>query len=228
MRKVLMALVAMLGLTFNMSAQNSGEDNGFGLKLHIGIPSSDYGCPESTSTSLYSTKYTTSAAMFGLDLDNRWYVWHNNHFGVAVDAHWLDLSIGAGEYEAKTTYKISSYDLAEKKYTADLISFEAGFLGVGPMFTYYIGHDMAVDGYYKIVPTYLFAITEDPEDEDDSLFYGGFTFTHNVGAAFRWKFLQAGLEYRLGNVEMEEFDSDDDFEYDSKANSLRIFFGFKF
>ncbi|MBO4805125.1 MAG: hypothetical protein J5554_03710, partial [Paludibacteraceae bacterium] len=161
MKKVLLALVATLGLTFNMSAQNPGEDNGFGLKLRVAIPSSEYGCNDNTSS--ITNEY--SGILYGIDLDNRWYVWHNDMFGVAVNAHWMDFSFGTGEIETKSTAKILGKDLYSGE--TDVTNMEFGFLGVGPMFTFYIGHDMAVDGYYNIVPTSRFMIVDSADDKED-------------------------------------------------------------
>ena len=227
MKKALLALVATLGLTFNMSAQNPGEDNGFGLKLHVAIPGSEYGNEGKTSNSLYTTEREYSGLLFGIDLDNRWYVWHNDMFGVAVNAHWMDFSFGAGEIETTAKSKASLGSLSVKSSSSvDVTNMEVGLLGVGPMFTFYLGHDMAVDGYYNIVPTAMCMFEENQKDDEDDYFFWGAGLTHNVGAAFRWKFLQTGLEYRLGNMDLEE--DDEDIEYEASANSLRVFFGFKF
>ena len=204
-----------------MSAQNPGEDNGFGLKLHVAIPGSEYGCNDNSSA--VTNEY--SGTLFGIDLDNRWYVWHNDMFGVAVNAHWMDFSFGSGEIESKSKAKILGKDLYSGE--TDVTNMELGLLGVGPMFTFYIGHDMAVDGYYNIVPTSMFMMVDSADDDDDDPFYWGVGLTHDVGAAFRWKFLQAGVEYRLGKIELEDSDIDNS-EFDANANSLRLFMGFKF
>ena len=36
MKKALLAIAAVLGLSLNASAQKAGEDNGFGLRLNVG------------------------------------------------------------------------------------------------------------------------------------------------------------------------------------------------
>ncbi|MCQ2194687.1 MAG: hypothetical protein MJZ28_07005 [Paludibacteraceae bacterium] len=223
MKKVFFAIATLLSMALGASAQNPGEDNGFGLKLQVGIPGNNYGCPENHSETGYSLKHEYSGAMFGLGLENRWYVWHNDKMGVAVHARWMDILLGGGEVTTKTSIigkKVSSE-------TVDVMNVELGLLGVGPMYTFYFGHDMAVDGYYNIVPTYMLAVYEAEKDDDDDVFMGGFGFTHNIGAAFRWKFLQAGLEYKLGEIELEDYDDNVE-NYDSKANGLKVFFGFKF
>lgn len=230
MKKAFFAIATLLSMALGASAQNPGEDNGFGLKLQVGIPGNNYGCPENHSETGYSCKYEYSGAMFGLGLENRWYVWHNDKMGVAVHARWMDILLGGGEVTAKTSI------IGEKVFseTVDVMNVELGLLGVGPMYTFYFGHDMAVDGYYNIVPTYMLAVYE--AGTDDDIHMGGFGFTHNIGAAFRWKFLQAGLEYKLGEIELEDYDgpttssgiSSADNSYDAKANGLKVFFGFKF
>lgn len=227
MKKVFLALAAFAGLAFSASAQTPGEDNGFGLKINFGAPVGNYGCPEKESKLGFSTEYEFSGASFGISIDNRWYVWHNDRHGVAVNAHWLDITGMAGEVEKTTKRELGSLTKTETRKN-DAMAAEVGFLGVGPMYTFYIGNEMAVDGYYNIVPTYQFFSIEGNDEDDDSNF-GGMGVTHNIGAAFRWKFLQAGLEFRMGEIELEGLEDDyEDWSYDAGANSFKFFVGFKF
>lgn len=229
MKKVFITLAAFMGLTLAATAQNPGQDNGLGLKISIGSVASDYGCPEGkTVTTLgikTSTEYEVSGALFGFALDNRWYVWHNDRHGIAVNAHWLDLTVIDGDIE--TTVKTP---LSKTTFEQDAVAGELGFLGVGPMYTFYLGNQMALDGYYNLVPTAQYiSIDNDSDDGDETTEYIGFGFTHNIGAAFRWRFLQAGFEFRIGEIELENTDDDvKDDDYDAGASSFKAFVGFKF
>lgn len=215
MKKVFFAIATLLSMAFGASAQNPGEDNGFGIKLHVGALSAKGDVEYDGKATGFEGK--VSGIDFGVDLSNRWYVWHNDKFGIAVDAHWMDFSFGSGELEIKQKL------LGSQKY--DGTAFELGLLGVGPMFTFYLGNEMAIDGYYNFIPNTMFLLPEDM-DEDDS-FYWGVGYTNKVGAAFRWKFLQAGLEYSLGNIELENSEESDE-SIDADTNNFRVVFGFKF
>ncbi len=204
MKKFFLALATFAGLSLNAFAQaEPGNDNGFGLKLQVGIAGGSF----SKEIAGQKVEMDHSGIGYGLELDNRWYVWHNDKMGAAINARWLDF-----EYTPGTT----SYKGLEE----DVNSVEAGILGVGPMFTYYLGNNMAVDAYYNIVPSVSAAIGDD-------VTYLGFGLAHHAGAAFRYKVFQAGCEYRFGKFEVADVD-DDDFTMDAPLNNLRIFLGFKF
>ena len=69
--------------------------------------------------------------------------------------------------------------------------------------------------------------------EDETYTYAGFGFTHAIGAAFRYKALNIGLEYVMGSVNSEGTYSGDygDEDLDSQkniANNFRIMIGAKF
>ena len=247
-----------------------GEDNGFGLKLSVGFPRGTYS--QTTSFNLLgvqsstTSEYEQDATSFGLTLENRLYVCPQEKWGVAVHARWIDMNYAAGDMKVKSLSTSASYgetsasedlDLSGD-YTMDMKNAEIGFLGVGPMFTYYLGNDMAIDVFYNLVPTFMYSnlkpkeasiagfdvdLTGDDDiwdwdwDEDDDTSsssdddseknYIGVGITHNIGAAFRYKFLQAGVEYRLGKMEIAEVDDDAD-TFDYKTNCFKIFVGFKF
>lgn len=211
-----MAIVAALGLAFNLSAKN--EDNGFGLKLNVGIAGGAY--TKEYTVSGYGISYSSSVDMDrsgiggGLALDNRWYIKPQPKWGIAVDARWLDFQ-----------YSACSLDDDDN---VDINSIEAGILGVGPLFTYYLNDDMAIDAYYNIVPTLAVAASSSDDDNSDDMTYLGFGVAHHVGAAFRYKVFQGGVEYRLGKINVENTDDDWDDDMDAPMNQFRIFVGFKF
>jgi hypothetical protein len=70
-------------------------------------------------------------------------------------------------------------------------------------------------------------------NDDETYTYAGFGFTHAIGAAFRYKALNIGLEYVMGSINSEGTYSGDygDEDLDSQkniANNFRIMIGAKF
>lgn len=251
MRKFVLSIAALLCIHFSATAQAPGEDNGMGLKLHAGIPNGSYGIPGTIRVEEKglrgSEEFELSGTQFGITLDHRWYLWHNNHNGIAINAHWLDMGSTFGEMELKRKEtRPMGYEYEETgQASMDVTVLEAGFLGVGPIYTFYPGLGFSVDAYYNIVPTAMFTLYE--ENDLDDMSYGGFGFTHNLGVAFRWLIFQGGVEYRFGKIEMEcltdfadDFDQyysddsrysfgyDDKFTYKSNMENLRFFLGLKF
>lgn len=225
MKKTFLALATLLGLISNATAATPGEDNGLGIRLNVGISGGDYSqeytddhySPAMTPEALYPVSGTS----FGLILDNRWYVWHNNKLGAAIQARWLDANIMLGELANFKPYNDTKY--------VDMTNIEGGILGVGPMFTFYLNNDMAIDAYYNIMPTYIHSSMQMDERYEfvQEYKFHGFGVTHHIGAAFRWKVLQAGLEYRIGTIGMEESEYEG-FEMDASMNSFRVNLGVKF
>ena len=245
-RLLLWAATALLCM--NTFAQTQGDDNGFGIKLFAGFGGDKYGLSteeidmldETESDDLYK-KVTT----FGLSLDNRWYVANPGRFGIAVNARWLDCSFGRRKYEAE--FSILS---AESK--TQYIDF--GLLGVGPMGTFYLNNDMAIDLYYNIQANAsvfkgsvdasidlslddiflsdddddYFISWEDEDDSDDSSVNAAFGVAHFIGADFRFRKFQVGVEYKIANLKGTDW-GDDDVSYTKfRQNQLRVFLGLKF
>ena len=101
---------------------------------------------------------------------------------------------------------------------------------MGPVGTFAINSDIAIDGYYNLRPTLLIS-----GSTADSYTYGslGFGATHALVATFRWKALSVGLEYVAGKVNSavaEEIDGTTNDLDDAKviANNFRLVIGAKF
>ena len=236
--KKLFLLVATL---FSMSvfAQEQGDDNGFGLKLHAGICGSSYGAqkvevdlgPLSGDSDWKKDENRSNKPLFGASIDNRWYVANPGNFGIAIDARWLDIAIGKSKWEKEGVEYMNSTNA------------QIGLLMPGVIGTFYLGNDMAVDAFYNIGASVAISAAEsslegaayDALDDTD----WGFGFSHFLGAAFRYKVFQAGVEYNFAHLKsVTWFDDEEDDSLNSAVNSiaetrtkfdnLRIFLGFKF
>jgi hypothetical protein len=70
-------------------------------------------------------------------------------------------------------------------------------------------------------------------NEDETYTYAGFGFTHAIGAAFRYKALNIGLEYVMGSINSGgtytgSYEDEDLGSQKNIANNFRIIIGAKF
>jgi len=114
---------------------------------------------------------------------------------------------------------------------------DVSFFEIGPIGTYALTKDIALDAYYNLRPTglasaiMLSANSGSYEDEK----YSGVGFTHALGAAVRYKALNIGLEYVAGGINSEGTlsysgsTSDETLETKKNVvNNVRIMLGAKF
>jgi len=208
MKQIRTLLIAslLLSLMLNTHAQKDRTlSNGFSIQLIVGIPSPEYGVSKDATVD----KEFQFSSLFGLQLGNRWYFTNSDQFGIGLMVNWFDVSSALASYEIQQDEIIR-------------LTVDATFLELGPIGTYAINSDMAVDAYYNLRPTGLatIAIDENSSIEDDA--YGS-GFTHALGAAFRWKVLSVGIESVLGNIK-----DYDDSEIKLQANNFRFVIGVKF
>lgn len=248
--KKLFLLVATL---FSMSAfaLEQGEDNGFGLRIHAGFYDADkYGKVEveddggifgdlmdeaEDAANEESGLEEKKIPLFGMSIDNRWYVAKPGNFGIAIDARWLDFGIGK---------QTASQDGEEFWKSTNI---QAGLLMPGVIGTYYLGNDMAIDVHYNVGATIAVKNAEyvgemaDAFDELEGLgglgsMLGGlagsmsgyedgtswgFGVSHFFGASFRYKVFQAGFEYNIAKLKtVDWFDDDDDVDVSTDDDDM--------
>lgn len=205
---LLFAFLFVTGTLLNVNAQeNRTLSNGFSIKIVLGVPSNSFGAEEPVDSTM---KY---GMMGGLQLGNQWYFHPADKYGFGLMVNWFDLSAAAK----------SAGD--EARATIDL-----SVLEFGPIGTFALSDQMAIDGYYNLRPTILMNIeTWSNRYGDYSNTWEGVGLTHAVGAGFRWSVLSAGLEYVFGKVkyDSETFNGVDENKV-MKANSFRIILGVKF
>ena len=208
----LLVFLFFIGLLSNIQAQRAIK-NGFSINAVLGIPSENFGLdgvPELLNSDLQLKM------LYGLQLGNRWYFKTTNQYGIGLMVNWIDFTVGL----KSTTIGYSDYGIAALDFT---------FLEMGPIGTFAISEDMAIDGYYNLRPT-VFSWAIASEDED-SYAAAGTGFSHTIGAAFRYKALNIGLEYVLGSIKVsQDEDSGLNIPNNGKmnANSFRIIIGAKF
>lgn len=189
---ILVSLMLLVAFVSNTFAQKSRTlSNGFSVNFVTGFPSASFGAPESVSS---DEKY---GALFGLKLGNRWYFAPQENYGFGLMVNWVDFAMAL---KSGTDTYIDDNDISVASDWART-TMDITFLGLGPIGTYAINDDMAIDGYYNLRPTFLISGEVQTLSSDDlTTAYGGFGLTNALGAAFRWKVLNVGVEYVMGKV----------------------------
>lgn len=216
MRKItiLLLTVLLLGAVNNVQAQRT-LSKGFSVSGAIGIPFGTYGYSEAPASNYQLSSY------MGVQMGHRWYFSPSKTFGVGLMINWLDISLGAtGDVENNIDWGKAVFDITVLEF--------------GPIATYAISDDIALDGYFNIRPGIVStAFVEIPTSGvQESWVYAGSGFTHTLGAAFRWKALNVGLEYVGGGINcVGTYDGNSTSTIPDKRiqlNSLRLMVGAKF
>ena len=210
MKKSVTMLLVILLIGSSSDGWAQALKKGMSLKAQLGFPSAAFNWNEDIEVDyMYGISY-------GLQVGNQWYLLKGESAGLGLMINWLDVT-----YASK---KGTSADGDFKRRSVDLAVLE-----VGPLGTYAITDQLALDVYYNLRPTGLVSgYTVDDEDEEG---YSGAGVTHAVGGGFRYNLLSVGVEYVFGNTKIN-WDSADPklFPDDTKikADCFRIVAGIKF
>ena len=211
---ILSAIILFVGLSINSFAQKDRKlKNGFSICLVTGFPSSTYGF---TKDSQIDTQ-DKLGGIWGLKLGNRWYFSPKEKYGFGLMVNWIDFS-----------YSMKSNTINGNTSARAVGDFS--FVEFGPVGTYAITNDIAIDAYYNLRPT-VFERVVIPSS-GDSYAYAGLGLSNALGAAFRYKVLNIGIEYVFGGVNTNYLDSNSSSlsTTDSQklmTNSFRILLGVK-
>jgi hypothetical protein len=179
---ILITIIIVTGITSNSFAQKDRKlSNGFSISLVTGIPSNDYGLPKDSQIDA-TEKF---GGIWGLKLGNRWYFKPSENYGFGLMVNWLDFSIA-----------MKSDNLNGGTSASGVADFS--FLQFGPVGTYAATDAIALDAYFNFRPT-VFENVVVPSS-GDSYAYAGVGFSNALGAAFRYKVLNIGIEYVFGGI----------------------------
>lgn len=201
-----------VGLLNKTKDSDSMLGNGFFVNLGIGLPS------------MTQTEFTKKTQNMGvqptLQLGNQWYFVRNSaeNLGFGLNVSWL-------------TFGASSYKVDATNQTLNAFDLYISPLRFGPMGTYAINEDMAIDGFFDLTPALHYgqiaAANNSSSDDPTHLILYGFTFT--PGLKFRYKKLMVGAEYNFGNINATyKVDGQDDINTKVKFSSIRFLLGMKF
>ncbi len=214
---LLFTLIIAMGTFLNVNAQdakptpkNRTLSNGFSIKVEYGIPSKEFGTYEPVGD---NSKYGIS---YGLQIGNQWYISPMEKLGFGIMVNWFDVTFAAKSIDD------------ESRATID-----ASILEIGPIGTYALNSEMAIDFYYNLRPTVIINMETwtsswGGSTNQFSNTWEGVGVTHAIGAGFRWRALSGGMEYVFGSVnDTDDILSTDD-TYKMKANCFRFLIGVKF
>lgn len=188
--------------------KNRTLSNGFSMKIEYGFPSKNFGTSHPVDDDY---KYGLT---YGLQMGNQWYFSPSQKFGIGLNVNWFDFSFTAKSFD----------ESALTRATID-----ASLLEIGPIGTYALNSEMAIDLYYNIRPTAIINIIEVKNSWDDYTdTWEGVGITHAIGSGFRWRALLVGMEYVFGSVNDVDDLSNTDEDYKVHANCFRVLIGVKF
>jgi hypothetical protein len=216
---LLIVLILLVGLTTSLFAQKDRTlSNGFSINLVLGFPSNTFG---TTSDSHIDDQYTIGT-IWGVQIGNRWYFKPKENYGFGLMVNWVDFAMG-----------VKSGTESSSDWGRAVIDFS--FLEVGPVGTFKLADNLAMDAYYNLRPTVLSSasVFTSSGSEDETLAYVGVGVSHAIGAAVRYKIFNFGMEYTMGAINSKgtySGSSDNETLDDEKnmVNSFRLKFGLKF
>jgi hypothetical protein len=207
-----LAITIFSCITVNSFAQkNRTLSNGFGINLIIGFPSGTYGV---TSDSQIDDQYKFGS-IWGLKLGNRWYFSPKEKFGFGLMVNWIDLT---AVYKQGTTNSDT--------WQREVVDFS--FLEFGPVATYAISNDIALDAYYNLRPTGFGSVLDYKSGtgtgSDETFTYIGVGISNALGAALRYKVLNVGFEYVFGSIKSDgTYSGPNDITLESQKNVINNF-----
>jgi hypothetical protein len=217
MKKLIILIIIILstGISLSSFAQKDRKlSNGFSINLVTGFPSSVYGSPNDSQLDAAEKL----GGIWGLKIGNRWYFSPKEKYGFGLMVNWFDFTIALQSDPINTGNSTNAI--------ADV-----SFLQFGPVGTYNATNNIALDGYFHFRPTMFQNIIM--QSSGDTYGYAGFGFSYALGAAFRYKILNIGIEYVFGGINTSYIETGSSFNtnpedtYKLMTNSFRILLGVK-
>ena len=141
--------------------------------------------------------------------------------------NWLDFAMGV---KSGTKDNI----LGQPEHCART-TVDATICGIGPIGTFVFKGNIAIDGYYNLRPTIIpwGNGTNNSQGVYEDWSYSGIGPSSALGAAFRWRVVNVGVEYVFGSIKCNGTYIGPDGERDLEdmklsINSVRLVLGVKF
>jgi hypothetical protein len=241
---------AFLGLLFSANVFAGGDDTksllgiskrdkgmvSKGFYLHVGLGFNSYRVPQNILTDDFGTSTKTlvlpahnhSVFQPSLEIGNQFMFYRGNDekWGIGMNFSWLTL--GYGSYNA-TVPLVKNDPITDEeevvKVDTKIADFQIGILRLGPMFSYGIGDDLAVDAFFNVNPH--LRVGAGLDESDASYLLTGVNFV--PGVKLRYKVFAVGFETQFGRMNYISSASSYDLEA-AKVTSFtpRILLGFKF
>ena len=199
--------------TSSFAQKDRKLSNGFSINLVTGFPSKTYGIPKDAQIDASDEL----GGIWGLKIGNRWYFNPKEKYGIGLMVNWFDISMALR-------------DQVNSNSSTNAIA-DFSFLQFGPVGTFAATENIALDGYFNFRPTAFENLVV--PNSGDSYGYAGVGFSYAIGAAFRYKILNIGIESVFGGIKTSYIttgsssSSDPTDTYTLMTNSFRILLGLK-
>lgn len=216
---ILSVIILFFGFAKNSFAQKDRRlSNGISISLVAGFPSDVYGFTKGTQID----SENKLGNIWGFKIGNRWYFSPKEKYGLGLMVNWIDFSSASKNWATGDTYPARGVN-------------DYSFLQFGPLGTYAITSNIALDAYYNLRPTvFRCEILSSTPSTGDAYYYQGFGFSNAFGGALRYKLLNLGIEYVFGSIKTKYTEKESysgNTHPDSQklmTNNLRILLGVKF
>lgn len=191
MKKIIIIIISLciIHSSYAQEKKDKAIKSGISLTTTVGINNSNVGL----QLPAYEwDKYSYVGFQFGF----RSYIKPKAKWAIGVKASIIDITYTESTTLDKTSdeyfdeYDIFDEEVRSKKFIS------VGFLTFGPVATYAIAPNVAVDCYYNLRPTYVKAEAA----INDIGTQPGFGISHQCGAAIRIGVFNIGYEYIFGSI----------------------------
>lgn len=188
MKKIIISLaifLAVSSLIYGQNVKNRAIKRGLILNTSIGIVTSKAGLQ-------IPNQNWDKLSYFNFQLGTRWYIKPQPKWGLGIQVSWFDILYSESTAPVKQEIPNESWlfdsDMLNNKF------FSTSLFTVGPVGTFAITPNVAIDGYYNIRPTFVMAKASGIEDQP------GFGVSHLVGFSFRVGVFSIGADYIFGDI----------------------------
>lgn len=181
----LIIFIAVSNFIYGQNVKNRAIKRGLILNTSIGI--------NTTKAGLQTPNIKwDELSHFNLQFGTRWYIKPQKQWAIGIQTSWFDIS-----YLESTSLTTQEYNYDDDIFDTGGITnklFAVSFFTVGPVGTYAITPNIAIDGYYNIRPTFVQANVSGTGDQP------GFGVSHLFGFAFRVGVSNIAIEYIFGEI----------------------------
>ena len=239
MKKIHSAL-ALLSLTLLFSSNALAGDpfkGGMTLKLTYALPQGSYGENMPYSFGNYAYDLKTMNPAIGLQFGTMYFLNFidiGDKMAIGIDVTWFGASYQNASYSFLRNYTDNNVAYSDAgEFNMYYLMFNAG---VGPSFSFSPAEKLALDLSFKVSPA--FAVSAGKYSlsaaggDSENLGASGFGFLYTPSFYFRYRLLLLGVEYNIGDIDMNYVTSGRVSLKTSKIpmnyNALKIVLGLKF
>ena len=194
MTRIIILFSIILFITLSSKAQHDLSDNQF--LFNAGIKVARNVIPNASESPL----------LYGVEIANSFNLWNNESVGIALRTTWLDAKYGRSS-----------------SFFGDFTIWEAQLAKIGPSLNYDLANNQFVNVFFLLQPSARLVVPRDflsEEGEDATLSAGA---TMGIGASYKFKALNVGIDYTFGRV--RQISTDNPFTTISNMNGIRLFLG---